>query len=85
MPGPNPPYPYPTLYPENQQQSRTLIQTALRERVYAAVYQTSTQRCASLPVWLHCYNWHRPHSSFEKQTPIGRLEVDGNNLMNFHS
>ncbi len=37
------------------------IQTALREWAYARTYQTSDQHAAELPVWLHRYNWHRPH------------------------
>src|SRR5690348_6159219 len=26
-----------------------------------AAYNTSNQRAAELPRWLHRYNWHRPH------------------------
>ncbi|CDX37979.1 exported hypothetical protein [Mesorhizobium plurifarium] len=30
-------------------------------------------RAAELPVWLHRYNWHRPHGSLKSKTPISRL------------
>ena len=56
--------------PKTNSKAERLIQTALWEWAYAAAYQISTQRCGQLPVWVHRYNWHRPHSSLKKQTPI---------------
>jgi hypothetical protein len=32
----------------------------LREWAYATAYETSEDRAAQLPGWLHRYNWHRP-------------------------
>jgi transposase InsO family protein len=45
------------------------IQTALREWAYAfQAYPNSHHRAAELPIWLHRYNWHRPHASLELKT-----------------
>ncbi|MCP4319178.1 MAG: transposase, partial [Hyphomicrobiales bacterium] len=38
-----------------------------------------------LPVWLHHYNWHRPHAGIKRQTPISRVGLDLNNLMRLHT
>jgi transposase InsO family protein len=40
---------------------------------YARFYQSTDQRNAALPSWLHFYNHHRPHSSIGGQPPITRL------------
>jgi hypothetical protein len=32
------------------------------------------------PIWLHRYNWHRPHGSLKAQTPISRLGLSEDNL-----
>jgi len=61
------------------------IQTALREWAYARAYQTSDQRSAELPHWLHRYNWHRPHGSLKAKPPISRLGLAEDNLLRFHS
>ena len=61
------------------------MQTAIREWAYVAAYQTSTQRCDQLPGWLHRYNWQRPHTGIKEQSPISRLGLNGDNLLNFHT
>src|SRR4051794_14353342 len=45
--------------PDNGKAQR-FIQTHLREWAYAQAYNTSNQRAAELPLWLHRYNWHCP-------------------------
>ncbi|MEV0796034.1 IS481 family transposase, partial [Kribbella sp. NPDC050459] len=40
---------------------------------YARFYQSTDQRNAALPGWLHFYNHHRPHSAIGGQPPITRL------------
>jgi len=35
--------------------------------------------------WLHDYNWHRPHASLNKQSPISRAGFDRNNLLMHHN
>ena len=61
------------------------IQTELRERAYATVYQTSLERRDRLPVWIHRYNRHRPHSSLIGPAPISRLGLSGSNLADLHT
>ncbi len=61
------------------------IQTALREWAYAIAYPTSNHRAAELPVWLHRYNWHPPHSSLNSKPPISCLALTGDNLLRLHN
>ena len=59
------------------------VQTSLREWAYARAYDTSDQRAAELPIWLHRYNWHRPHGSLDKSSnQQNRLTKD--NLLSLH-
>ena len=45
----------------------------------------SDAREAELPIWLHRYNWHRPHSGIKYKTPISRLALAEDNLLRLHS
>jgi transposase InsO family protein len=49
--------------------NRTLAQ----EWAYAAVYDSSAQRVAALPAWLHGYNHHRPHTALGGHPPVHRV------------
>jgi transposase InsO family protein len=71
--------------PRTNGKAERFIQTALREWAYAQAYPTSDQRAAELPVWLHRYNWHRPHSGINSQPPISRLGLTEDNLLRLHS
>ena len=71
--------------PKTNGKAERFIQTALREWAYAIAYHTSDQRAAELPVWLHRYNWHRPHGGINFKTPISRLGQTGDNLLRFHT
>lgn len=71
--------------PRTNGKAERFIQTALREWAYAKAYQTSDHRAADLPIWLHRYNWHRPHSAIGDKPPISRLGLTGNNLLSIHS
>ena len=71
--------------PRTNGKAERFIQTALREWAYARAYQNSDQRTAELPVWLHRYNWHRPHGSLKAKTPISRLGLSEDNLLRLHS
>jgi transposase InsO family protein len=51
--------------PKTNGKAERFIQTALREWAYAKAYPTSDHRTAELPVWLHRYNWHRPHGGIK--------------------
>ena len=70
--------------PKTNGKAERFIQTALREWAYAIAYPTSQQRAAQLPVFLHRYNWHRPHTSLKSKTPITRLGLSEDNLLRRH-
>jgi transposase InsO family protein len=70
--------------PRTNGKAERFIQTSLREWAYAQAYQNSGQRKAELPVWLHRYNWHRPHAGIDGKTPISRLGLTENNVLRLH-
>jgi transposase InsO family protein len=71
--------------PKTNGKAERFIQTALREWAYAQAYPSSDRRAQELPVWLHRYNWHRPHGSLKSKPPITRLALDRDNLLRLHS
>jgi transposase InsO family protein len=71
--------------PKTNGKAERFIQTALREWAYAQAYPNSDRRAAELPVWLHRYNWHRPHGSLKSKPPISRLALAEDNLLRLHS
>jgi transposase InsO family protein len=71
--------------PRTNGKAERFIQTALREWAYAVAYPTSNHRAAELPLWLHRYNWHRPHGSLKSRTPISRIGLTEDNLLRLHS
>lgn len=71
--------------PKTNGKAERFIQTSLREWAYASAYNTSDERAAELPRWMHRYNWHRPHGSIGAKPPISRLGLSGNNLLRLHS
>ena len=71
--------------PRTNGKAERFIQTALREWAYAQAYPTSDRRAEELPIWLHRYNWHRPHGSLKSKPPISRLALTRDNLLRLHS
>jgi transposase InsO family protein len=71
--------------PKTNGKAERFIKTALGEWAYAKAYHTSDERAAELPVWMHRYNWHRPHGGIKCQTPISRLGLGRNNLLKLHT
>jgi len=71
--------------PQTNGKAERFIQTALREWAYATAFDHSDQRRDALPIWLHRYNWHRPHASLANKAPISRLALTRNNLLRIHS
>jgi transposase InsO family protein len=71
--------------PQTNGKAERFIQSALREWAYATAFENSDQRATALPVWLHRYNWHRPHASLGKNTPISRLPLARDNVLHLHS
>ena len=71
--------------PKTNGKAERFIQSSLREWAYAQAYPNSRERKAELPIWLHRYNWHRPHAGIDDKTPISRLGLTGNNVLRLHS
>ena len=71
--------------PQTNGKAERFIQTALREWAYATAFEHSDERRQELPIWLHRYNWHRPHASLAKCRPISRLRLTNNNLLQTHT
>jgi transposase InsO family protein len=71
--------------PKTNGKAERFIQTALREWAYAKAYPTSGHCGAELPVWLHRYNWHRPHGSLKSKPPVSRLALTMDNLLRLHT
>ena len=70
--------------PKTNGKAERFIQTALREWAYAIAYPSSSHRADQLPLWLHRYNWHRPHGGIKFHTPISRIARAGDNLLRLH-
>ena len=70
--------------PRTNGKAERFVQTSLREWAYACAYNTSDERAAELPLWLHRYNWHRPHGSIGSKPPISRLALTEDNLLRLH-
>jgi transposase InsO family protein len=71
--------------PKTNGKAERFVQTSLREWAYARAYETSDQRAAELPFWLHRYNWHRPHGSIGAKPPISRIGLTSHNLLRLHT
>ncbi len=67
--------------PKPNGKAERFIQTSLREWAYARAYNTSKERAAELPRWLHTYNWRRPHGSIGSMPPISRLALTSPQLV----
>lgn len=71
--------------PKTNGKAERFIQTALREWAYAQAYPNSERRAEELPIWLHRYNWHRPHGGLKSRPPISRLALTPDNLLRLHT
>ncbi|NLE76751.1 MAG: IS481 family transposase [Chloroflexi bacterium] len=60
--------------PRTNGKAERFIQTTLKEWAYKQAYESSAERKACLPVWLHDYNYTRPHASLNHKPPISRLD-----------
>ena len=71
--------------PRTNGKAERFIQTSLREWAYARAYLNSKQRARELPIFMHRYNWHRPHASIGRLPPINRIGLTKDNLLRLHS
>ena len=70
--------------PRTNGKAERFIQTALREWAYARSYNNSLERQQQLELWLHEYNFHRPHASLKLNPPASRSGLNPNNLLSLH-
>ena len=70
--------------PRTNGKAERFIQTALREWAYARSYNNSLERQQQLELWLHQYNFHRPHTSLKLNPPASRSGLNPNNLLSLH-
>ena len=71
--------------PRTNGKAERFIQTLCNSWAYAQSYAHSDERAAYLLPWLHRYNWHRPHTSLHRSTPISRLRLSEDNLVRLHT
>jgi transposase InsO family protein len=71
--------------PKTNGKAERFIKTSLREWAYAHAYSHSSQRSDRLPLFLHNYNWHRPHHALKLRSPVSRLRLHMNNLLSLHT
>jgi transposase InsO family protein len=71
--------------PKTNGKAERFIQTSLREWAYACAYENSAGRADQLPIWIHRYNWHRPHGSLKAKPPISVLALTENNVLRLHT
>jgi transposase InsO family protein len=71
--------------PQTNGKAERFIQTLTREWAYARPYDSSGQRATFLPLYLHDYNFHRPHSALNYLPPSSRLPQTADNVSRINS
>ena len=71
--------------PQTNGKAERFIQSALREWAYGRAYNSSDERRAALPRWIHFYNWHRQHHGIGCQPPMSRLPTSRKNVLTLHT
>lgn len=71
--------------PQTNGKAERFIQTITREWAYARSYDSSDHRAHCLPLYLHDYNFHRPHSALRAKPPASRLPQTADNLSRYNS
>ena len=71
--------------PQTNGKAERFIQTITREWAYARSYDSSDHRAAFLPLYLHDYNFHRPHSALHYLPPSSRLPKTADNVSRYNS
>jgi transposase InsO family protein len=71
--------------PQTNGKAERFIQTITREWAYARTYDSSEHRATFLPLYLHDYNFHRPHSALNYLPPSSRLPKSADNLSRINS
>ena len=71
--------------PQTNGKAERFIQTLTREWAYARSYDSSDHRAHCLPLYLHDYNFHRPHSALKALPPSSRLPKTADNVSRYNS
>ena len=71
--------------PQTNGKAERFIQTLTREWAYARPYDSSDHRASCLPLYLHDYNFHRPHSALHFLPPASRLPQTSDNVSRYNS
>lgn len=71
--------------PQTNGKAERFIQTLTREWAYGCCFKNSTERARYLPLYLHDYNWHHPHTALNQLPPVTRLRLSADNLLSLHS
>ena len=71
--------------PQTNGKAERFIQTLTREWAYARSYDSSDHRAHCLPLYLHDYNFHRPHSALRSKPPASRLPKTADNVSRYNS
>ncbi len=71
--------------PQTNGKAERFIQTITREWAYARPYDSSDHRAQCLPLYLHDYNFHRPHSALHSLPPSSRLPKSADNLSRYNT
>ena len=71
--------------PQTNGKAERFIQTITREWAYARPYDSSNHRANFLPLYLHDYNFHRPHSALNSLPPSSRLPQTADNVSRYNS
>ncbi len=71
--------------PQTNGKAERFIQTLTREWAYARSYDSSDHRAQCLPLYLHDYNFHRPHSALKAHPPASRLPKTADNVSRYNS
>ena len=71
--------------PQTNGKAERFIQTITREWAYARPYSSSNHRATFLPLYLHDYNFHRPHSALQSLPPSSRLPKTADNVLRCNS
>jgi transposase InsO family protein len=66
--------------PQTNGKAERFIQTITREWAYARPYDSSDHRASFLNLYLHDYNFHRPHSALHSLPPSSRLPKTADNV-----
>ena len=59
--------------PQTNGKAEAFIKTLRREWAYRQIYTSNQERLDALPLFLHNYNHHRPHTSLGMLPPASRL------------